>query len=72
MSNTKLISLFGIDPQYDENSPTDFSQINTKSFSKKYHQLKAAQNFKPVWENSKEILEHIATLKSKKQLNQAK
>jgi hypothetical protein len=68
----ELISLSGNEPDFKETQRRDFSNINQKSFIHKHDRIKAAQQFKPVWEKAKEFLEIIASSKSKKQVNQAK
>lgn len=68
----ELLPLIGEKPEFKENPKKDFSTINNKSFINKHDRLKVAQQFKPVWEKSKDFLEIIAASHSKNKINQAK
>ena len=59
MAKTKLISLYGLEPEFEERTPIDLSQINSKTFIIKLDRLNSAQQFKHVWDGSKELLKNV-------------
>lgn len=69
----ELISLVGIDPEFEERTPHDLNSLTNKTFHIKFDKLKVAQEFKHVWQNSEELLEDILlNKKNKKGFEQAK
>lgn len=55
----ELISLNGNEPVFRQTQDKDFDLINHKTFVNKLDGLNIAQNFRFVWEKSKEYLKQI-------------
>ncbi len=73
MKKIEIISLFGLEVEYEERTPPDLDLLNPKKINMKFEKLKCADEFKHVYENSKEYLENIlANRKYKRGFQQAK
>ncbi len=73
MAKIKLISLYGIEPEFAESTPTDLSKINNKSFVIKFERLESANQFKHVWGKSNNLLANVVkNIHSKKGFAAAK
>jgi hypothetical protein len=73
MAKIKLISLYGIEPEFETRKPTDLSKITNKSFVINFERLKTANQFKHVWGKSNMLLANIVkNIHSKKGFNAAK
>lgn len=59
MAKVKLISLYGIEPEFEKRTPTDLSKINNKSFVIKFDRLNSANQFKHVWGKSNLLLANV-------------
>lgn len=59
MAKIKLISLYGINPEFETRKPTELSAINNKSFVIKFERLNTANQFKHVWGKANLLLENI-------------
>lgn len=59
MAKIKLISLYGIEPEFETRKPTDLSKINSRSFVINFERLKSANQFKHVWGKSNMLLANI-------------
>ncbi len=73
MKKIEIISLFGIETEYEERTPPELDVLNPKVINLKFDKLECANEFKHVYENSKEYLENVlANRKYKKGFNEAK
>ncbi len=69
----ELISLFGINPEFEERTPPDLNVVKAKSFNIKFDKLNSAQEFKHVWETAEPLMKTIlANKNSKKGFSEAK
>ncbi len=69
----ELISLLGINPEFEERTPPDLGSIKQKSFSIKFDKLNCAKQFKHVWDSNQPLLENVlANKNSKKGFQDAK
>ncbi len=59
MAKVRLISLYGINPEFEERKPTDLSKISNKSFVINFERLNTANQFKHVWSKSNILLGNI-------------
>jgi hypothetical protein len=59
MAKIKLISLYGINPEFEKRKPTELSTINNRSFVIKFDRLDTANQFKHVWGKSNLLLANI-------------
>ena len=73
MKKIEIISLFGIETEYEERTPPELDVLNSKTINLKFDKLECANEFKHVYENGKEYLSNVlANKNSKKGFKEAK
>lgn len=66
----EIISLSGTKPKFRETTTPDFNNIKSNTFDK-LTLLKISEQFRKVWENSKEYLSSVAKSKGTKETSNA-
>lgn len=73
MNKVELISLYDIEPEFEERKPPDLEIINQKSFVIQFEKINCAKQFKYIWNNNQQLLENIlANKNSKNRFKEAK
>lgn len=73
MNKVEIISLFGIETEYEDRTPPDLSLISSKSLNLNFNKLNCSNEFKYIYENSHKHLENIlANRQSKKGFQKSK
>ncbi len=67
MKKVEIISLFGIDSDYEERTPPNLDLVSIKQINLKFDKLSCTNEFKHIYENSRDYLENVLANRKYKQ-----